>query len=118
MNMITDRQWWPFAVDANAEQQSTEMTVKLNFLAEAARCGGRAFVQNNELECGAIGDNGRECLIVWRGKHRAEAILLQSGELKLKRAFSSVVEGEAFNDASAVGVRWLDGRDCHVESEQ
>lgn len=116
MTMTTERQWWPFAVDEHSEQQSIEMTVKLRFLTEATRCGCKAFVQNNELECGAVGDDARECLIVWRGKQRAEAILLREGELTHKRTFSSVVEGEAFNAAAVVALRWLNDGEFEVEA--
>ena len=65
-----DRQWWPFDVEVRLTRQSIEMSAKLMFLTSALRPGVRPFVQNSDLECGAIAENGRECLIAWRGKQQ------------------------------------------------
>lgn len=118
MNMTSDRQWWPFAVDADLKQQSAEIRIKLKFLTEATRSGCKAYIQNGELEWGAIGDNGRECLTVRRGTQRAEIILWKDEEMTLKRMFISTVEGEASDIATSVGLRWLIHGEYDDESKQ
>ena len=65
------------------------------------------LLQNDELECGAIAENGRECLIVWRGKQRAEVFLIEGGDLKTRQSFGDPNECDAFRQAAEMGLAWL-----------
>lgn len=107
MNIQSDRRWWPFAISVDPELQSPENRVTLEFLGEAFRPGVRPYLQCADTEMGAIADNGRECLIVKRGKQRAEIILVESGEARLKRVYSDACEYDALRRASAVALQWL-----------
>jgi hypothetical protein len=118
MSRTEDRQWWPFAADEHAVKNSIDAMMKVKFLTEATRFGCKAFVQNIGGECGAIGDDGRECLILLRTRQRAEVFLQQSDELKHRRMFYKVVHGEALNAAAAVAIQWLKDGNYEVESDQ
>jgi len=107
MTTHSDRQWWPFDIDVSTDQKSTETSLKVSFLTNALRPGVRPYIQNCDLECGAISENGRECLIVWRGKQRSELLLWKHEQLMLKRGFTAIGEGEAFRQATSVGLKWL-----------
>lgn len=107
MNRQSDRRWWPFAISVDVETPSPENKATLDFLSEALRPGVRPYLQNSDTEMGAIADNGRECLIVKRGKQRAEIILVESGETRFMHVYSDVGEYKALGKASAVALQWL-----------
>ncbi len=107
MNVASDRQWWPFAKGVSSEKKTAETVAKLDFLTKALRPGVRPFVQHGDTEIGAIADNGRECLVVRRGKQRAEVVLVGQGETRLKHVYFDAGECEAFRKASAVALQWI-----------
>lgn len=107
MSEQTERHWWPFKVEISTVSEFSEAGAKLEFLEEAVKIGAKSFVQNDELECGAVAESGRECLIVWRGKQRADVLLIEGGELKTKQSFVAPNECDAFRQAAAMGLAWL-----------
>jgi hypothetical protein len=107
MNPNSDRQWWPFAMSVDPEMQSPENAATLQFLSKALHAGSRSYLQHSDTEMGAIADNGRECLIVKRGKQRAEVILVERGETRHRHVYSYAEECEALRKASATALQWL-----------
>ena len=118
MSAADDRRWWPFPVKVSAEAMSLELRDRLDFLDEAVRGGLRAYLENNELFCGAISDSGRDCLIIWRGRQRAELILRRDEEVVLKKLFSELAAGEAFRCAAGIGIRWTRDGTCDFEMQE
>lgn len=101
------RRWWPFNVQVTPDKQSSEVKLKLAFLREATDRGLKAYLQNNELECGAVADDGKECLLAWRGKQRTEMFLMESGKLVSRKLYTDHEEGAAFLQASAKALDWI-----------
>ncbi len=98
------RLWWPFPVVPSV-QQTEDVKAKLFFLEGANLRGCRAYV--DESDCGAIAPDGRECLIVWRGRQRSELLLIDAGVVQVKKMFADLSEGEAFRQASVEALAWL-----------
>ena len=107
MNDHVIRRWWPFELESPIAKESAESNAKREFLDEVTRIGAKGYVQNNELECGAVSENGCECLVIWRGKQRAEVLLINCGKLSLKQSFFSTNECEAFRQAADKGLEWI-----------
>ena len=113
----TDRQWWPFLVEVAHPHQSPELMFTLDFLNNALRPGVRPFLQNSEGETGAIADSGRECLIVKRGKQRAELILTDRGDIQNRQVFFQLDDYVALQTASSIALQWLTGGLVAIEPD-
>ena len=104
MSNERNRILWPFQAPP-LEQQSEEIKAKVAFLEEAHRQGFQAYVDQND--CGATSPNGRESLIVWRGKQRSELLLIEANAVKVRKSFTDLSEAVAFRRASSEALAWL-----------
>ncbi len=104
MTAAIDRLWWPIPVEP-LERQSEETKAKIVFLEQATQQGSRAFV--DQSDCGAVAGDGRECCLLWRGKHRCELLLIDGGRVESRKMFADPIEVSAFHQASVEALDWL-----------
>ena len=99
-----NRMSWPFKVPP-LERETEEIKAKVAFLQDAQHHGFRSYVDQDD--CGAVAPDGRESLIVWRGKQRAELLLIDAGSVTEKKLFANLSEAVAFRQASVEALAWL-----------